>query len=94
MDGDSYRPLERKLLKEFNKSVDRIRGVFVSRYEVELSPDIYPADILYSQALGWGLKGTITLAEVSSCCDFRFKKDVKTQVAVPEPIRSLLAGRS
>jgi hypothetical protein len=53
-----------------------------------------PADILYSQALGWGLMRTTTLAEGAARCDFRFKKGGVTRVAVPEPLRSLIADRS
>lgn len=52
----------------------------------ELAPYICPADILYSQALGWGLKRTTTLAEGAERCDFRFKRGGKTQVAVPQPL--------
>ena len=59
-----------------------------------MAPYICPADILYSRALGWRLKRTTMLAEESSWFDFRFKKGVETQVAVPEPIHPLVAGRS
>jgi hypothetical protein len=59
----------------------------------ELAPYLCPADILYSQALGWGLKRTTTLAERAERCDFRFKKDGETQVAVPEPLEKWLRSR-
>jgi hypothetical protein len=56
----------------------------------ELAPYICPADILYSEALGWGLKRTKTLAEGCEKCDFRFKKGGETRVAVPENLKKLL----
>jgi hypothetical protein len=59
----------------------------------DLAPYICPADILYSRALGWGLKRTTTLAEGAARCDFRFRKGGETQVAVPEPLRLLVGGR-
>ena len=59
----------------------------------ELAPYICPADILYSEALGWGLKRTTTLAEGAERCDFRFQRGGKTRVAVPEPLdRYISAG--
>lgn len=59
----------------------------------ELAPYICPVDILYSQALGWGLKRTTTLAEGAARCDFRFQKGGETRVAVPEPLQQYLGGR-
>ena len=59
----------------------------------ELAPYICPGDILYSEALGRGLKRTMTLAMGAERCDFRFKKGGETQVAVPEPLARYLAGR-
>lgn len=59
----------------------------------ELAPYICPMDILYSQALGWGLSRTTTLAEGASRCDFRFAKGGETRVAVPEPLRRYLGSR-
>ena len=52
----------------------------------ELARYSCPADILYSRALGWGLRRTTTLAEGAERCDFRFRKGAETQVAVPEPL--------
>jgi len=60
----------------------------------ELAPYICPADILYSQALGWGLRRTTTLAEGAERCDFRFKKGGETLVAVPAALRQVVARRS
>ena len=56
----------------------------------EFAPYICPADVLYSQTLGWGLKRTTTLAENGQKCDFRFKRGGSTQVAVPPAIQPLL----
>lgn len=56
----------------------------------ELARFICPADILYSQALGWGLQRTTTLAEGAERCDFRFKKGGDTRVAVPEPLEKVI----
>lgn len=50
----------------------------------ELAPYICPVDIIYSEALGWGLNRTKTLAEGYDRCDFRFKKGGKTRVTLPE----------
>jgi len=49
----------------------------------EFARFICPADVLYSQSLGWGLMRTRTLAEGADRCDFRFKRGGKTLVAVP-----------
>jgi hypothetical protein len=56
----------------------------------ELTPYICPADILYSQALGWGLRRTMTLAEGAEKCDFRFKKGSPTLIAVPDGMQSVI----
>ena len=57
----------------------------------ELAPYLCPVDILYSEALGWGLTRTQTLAEGTSRCDFRFKQGGPTKVAVPVSMRSVIA---
>ncbi len=56
----------------------------------ELAPYICPADILYSEALGWGLQRTTTLAGGAERCDFRFKKGGETWVAVPEALETVV----
>ena len=66
----------------------------LSLSKAEAPEGIRQADILYSKALGWGLKRTTTLAEGAERCDFRFKKGGETQVAVPEPLRQYLSSRS
>jgi hypothetical protein len=59
----------------------------------ELAPYLCAADILYSQALGWGLQRTTTLAEGGDRCDFRFKRGGETRLAVPESLRAYISGR-
>jgi hypothetical protein len=54
---------------------------------LELGPYLCVADLLYSEALGWGLIRTMTLAEGAERCDFRFKKGGPTRVAVPASLR-------
>ena len=58
----------------------------------ELAPYICPADVLYSELLGWGLSRTQTIAEGADRCDFRFKKGERTNVAVPELLKDLVAN--
>jgi hypothetical protein len=57
----------------------------------ELAPYICPADILYSQLLGWGLSRTQTIAEGAERCDFRFKKGGPTNVAVPPAMQAVVS---
>ncbi len=56
----------------------------------EFAPYICPSDILYSDALGWGLARTMTLAEGAPKCDFRFKRGGPTRVAVPDALRPVI----
>jgi hypothetical protein len=55
----------------------------------ELAPYLCVADVQYSEAFGWGLQRTQTLAEGHGRCDFRFKKGGKTQVAVPAALKGV-----
>ena len=57
----------------------------------EIAPYLCPVDILYSDALGWGLTRTMTLAEGAEKCDFRFKKGGKTNVAVPAAMQAVVS---
>jgi len=52
----------------------------------EFAPYICLSDILLSDAFGWGLMRTGTLAEGCDRCDFRFKKGGKTRISsrIPE----------
>ncbi|MCC5812685.1 MAG: L-2-amino-thiazoline-4-carboxylic acid hydrolase [Ectothiorhodospiraceae bacterium] len=47
----------------------------------EFAPYICLSDIALSDAMGWGLKRTQTLADGRNYCDFRFKKGAKTQIS-------------
>lgn len=46
----------------------------------ELAPYICSIDALYSEAFGWGLVRTTTIAEGFDKCDFRFKRGGRTSV--------------
>ncbi len=81
--------------KTFDYGVDYIECAsckFLARQGAsELAPYLCPVDILYSEALGWGLMRTQTLAEGDSKCDFRFKKGGPTNVAVPDEMQAIVA---
>ncbi|MCC5857791.1 MAG: L-2-amino-thiazoline-4-carboxylic acid hydrolase [Ectothiorhodospiraceae bacterium] len=47
----------------------------------EFAPYICLSDIALSDAMGWGLKRTQTLADGCRYCDFRFKKGADTQIS-------------
>ena len=49
------------------------------------APYICMSDIVLSDALGWGLTRTQTLADGCSHCDFRFKKGGETQISSKTP---------
>lgn len=63
-----------------------------SQNAAELAPYICPADVLYSDLLGWGLSRTQTIAEGAERCDFRFRKGGQTNVAVPALLKDLVAN--
>lgn len=83
--------------KTFDYGVDYLecagRKFLKEQGAAELAPYICPGDILYSQALGWGLQRTTTLAEGAERCDFRFKKGGETRVVMPKPLEQYLTGR-
>ncbi len=56
----------------------------------EIAPYLCPVDILFSEALGWGLTRTTTLAQGAEVCDFRFKKGGPTRVAVPTALKDVV----
>ena len=60
----------------------------------EIAPYLCPVDILFSEALGWGLMRTTTLAGGADRCDFRFKKGGPTRVAVPAALEDLVDQES
>ncbi len=51
----------------------------------EFAPYICMSDIALSEAMGWGLIRTQTLADGCSHCDFRFKKGAATQISSKMP---------
>jgi len=51
----------------------------------ELAPYIYMSDIALSEAMGWSLSRTQTLADGCLHCDFRFKKGAATQISSKMP---------
>ena len=56
---------------------------------LEIAPYLCPVDILFSEALGWGLTRTTTLAEGAEVCDFRFKKGGPTNVTAPTALQNV-----
>jgi hypothetical protein len=51
----------------------------------EFAPYVCMSDIALSDALGWGLIRTQTLADGCSHCDFRFKRDAQTRISSKTP---------
>ena len=51
----------------------------------EFAPYICMSDIALSEAMGWGLIRTQTLADGCPICDFRFKKGTATQISSKTP---------
>jgi hypothetical protein len=51
----------------------------------EFAPYVCMSDIALSNALGWGLIRTQTLADGCSHCDFRFKRDAETRITSKTP---------
>ncbi len=51
----------------------------------EFSPYVCMSDIALSDALGWGLARTQTLADGCQYCDFRFKEGTTTQITSRTP---------
>jgi len=59
---------------------------FVKRHGgEELAPYVCMSDIALSEAMGWGLIRTQTLADGCPHCDFRFKKGAATQISSKTP---------
>ena len=49
------------------------------------APYVCMSDIALSEAIGWGLIRTQTLADGCPYCDFRFKKEAETQISSKTP---------
>lgn len=75
--------------KNFDFGVDYIGcGIYKFMQEQgakEFAPYVCMSDIALSDALGWGLIRTETLADGYERCDFRFKKGGKTQISSKTP---------
>jgi hypothetical protein len=51
----------------------------------EFAPYVCMSDIALSDALGWGLIRTQTIADGCESCDFRFKKGSETKISSKTP---------
>ena len=75
--------------QDFDLGVNYLRCAileFVNRHEGEaFAPYVCMSDVVLSDALGWGLIRTQTLADGCSCCDFRFKKGGPTRISSKTP---------
>lgn len=65
----------------------------------EFAPYVCMSDIALSDALGWGLIRTQTIADGCQSCDFRFKKGSETKISSKTPevqitIENILKSRS
>ena len=75
--------------KNFDFGVDYVAcGIYKFMQEQgaeEFAPYVCMSDIALSDAMGWGLIRTETLADGCERCDFRFKKGGKTQISSKTP---------
>jgi hypothetical protein len=55
----------------------------------ELVPYLCAIDKTASELMGWGLRRTMTLADGGEKCDFRFKKNGETCVAIPQSLKKV-----
>jgi len=56
----------------------------------EIAPYVCATDKPISELMGWGLTRSVTIAEGSPTCEFRFKKGGKTRVVVPKSLQVLI----
>ena len=79
--------------KEFDYEFDYIECAvyrfFRQQGAAELVPYLCAIDKIASELMGWGLRRTMTLADGGVKCDFRFKKDGKTCVTIPQSLRKV-----
>ncbi len=75
--------------KEFDWGVDYVAcgnyKFVLEQGAEEFAPYVCMSDIALSDALGWGLIRTETLADGCERCDFRFKKGSKTRISSKTP---------
>jgi hypothetical protein len=62
-----------------------IYDFFKEQDAVDFSPYVCLSDMALSDAMGWGLKRTETLADGCDKCDFRFRKGAKTEISSKSP---------
>lgn len=74
---------------EFDYNECAVNNFFRQQGAAELVPYLCAIDKIASELLGWGLYRTMTLADGGSRCDFRFKKDGKTCVTIPQSLRKV-----
>jgi hypothetical protein len=76
--------------RTFDYGVDYIECASCKLLHAENTPELAPyvcaTDKPTSELLGWGLIRTMTLAEGSAKCDFRFKKGGTTRVEIPQSL--------
>lgn len=79
--------------KEFDYEVDyldcAVDNFFRRQGAANLVPYLCAIDKIASELMGWGLRRTMTLADGGAKCDFRFKKDGETCVAIPQSLRKV-----
>jgi hypothetical protein len=73
------------LLKKFDHTAALMENFLVARFGMEFAPYVCMSDIALSDALGWGLIRTQTLADGCHHCDFRFMKGEATQISSKTP---------
>lgn len=78
--------------RDFDFGVDYIECANCKFLEAENATELLPyicaVDKTASELLGWGLIRTITLAEGSHKCDFRFTKGGQTFVSLPQHLQT------
>jgi hypothetical protein len=71
--------------KEFDWGVDYVAcgnyNFLKAQGAEEFAPYVCMSDIALSDALGWGLRRTQTIADGCQSCDFRFKKGSKNKIS-------------
>lgn len=63
-----------------------IRELAIANGAADLAPYICLADVPGSEAFGWGLERSQTLAQGGTRCDFRFRRGGETKVRVRLPV--------
>ncbi len=75
--------------KEFDWGVDYVRcgnyNFLKAQGAEEFAPYVCMSDIALSEALGWGMIRTQTIADGYESCDFRFKKGGETRISSKTP---------